>query len=976
MSKKKKGAKGAKKSRRDASRRRNTIGLLLLTLAIGLLAAGSALLLPDSGAAAGLPPVRIRQVMTANPSVCLSVDGAFYDWIQLENLGDAPVDLTGWRLTNRLDLRGAYVFEGLTLAAGEKTVVYCAPAPEDYAGGERFTGFRLNADGESLILCDVGERHMQVLDVPAMPAGSVYVRDGDAYETLPFFQSPDAGELAPDICPAHDPAGVSISEIMAKNASVLADEDGNHPDWIELYNGSTEPVSLAGWSLSDDDMDRTKWVFPDVTLEPGAYKIVFASGKDRAGEELHASFKLSSRGEALRLYDAAHETVSWAAVGEAVKDRSVARQADGRLLADSDPSPGYPNTEGGVRQALHEAYDGLVENELGLYINEVFCTGKGDDWLELANAGHDTVDLSGMGLSDSPSHPRKWQFPEGAKLAPGGYAVVRFTGPAGESGSSKGIYAANLALAPEETVVLAKADGEVIDRVRLLDQHRNVSFGRAEGHDTYRYFEKLTPGKANAAKSYAACADEVTFSLPGGSYKEKAVELELSSNEGMTIYYTTDGSTPTAKSKVYAGPISVSKNIMVQAVAWREDALASQPVAHSFVLGAKHTMRVVCITGSHSRLDGSGGVLNTGSSTEQKVFVQMYEPDGTRIVSQSCGLKMAGHHSRTHYSQKGFSLRARKKYGEGKFHAKLFSNRDYEEYDSLFMRASGQDVFQTHMRDSILTALAADTTVLYQETELCAVYVNGRYWGEYNMRERVSPDMIAQYEGWDNPDDVILMEGSGERMYTVQGSSGNYYDMMSKVRSMDFSKDSSIERLRELVDVENYLDYVALQMFTANQDLNNLRCYCIPKAGVKWRWIVYDLDLSFQVDANSIARWLRSGGVGSITTQDNTLFIRLMKNAGMKDYFLTRMGELLATTFSADNVTGKIRERTKALNAEMKRNCKRWGWSTSTWERYVSAMTKYAKSRPGKLMNYFKKTMRLSDGKMDRYFGAALAADK
>ena len=66
----------------------------------------------------------------------------------------------------------------------------------------------------------------------------------------------------------------------------------------------------------------------------------------------------------------------------------------------------------------------------------------------------------------------------------------------------------------------------------------------------------------------------------------------------------------------------------------------------------------------------------------------------------------------------------------------------------------------------------------------------------------------------------------------------------------------------------------------------------------------------------------------------------------------------------------------RALNAEMKRNCKRWGWSTSTWERYVTSMTRYAKSRPGKLMNYFKKTLRLSDAKMEKYFGAALAADK
>ena len=115
------------------------------------------------------------------------------------------------------------------------------------------------------------------------------------------------------------------------------------------------------------------------------------------------------------------------------------------------------------------------------------------------------------------------------------------------------------------------------------------------------------------------------------------------------------------------------------------------------------------------------------------------------------------------------------KYGAGKFHAKLFSNRDYEEYDSVFMRASGEDANQTHMRDSVLTALAADTSVMYQETEVAVLYVNGKYWGVYNMRERVSKHSIAQFEGWENPDDVEIVEGSGK-------SNANYRQMWDYIK--------------------------------------------------------------------------------------------------------------------------------------------------------------------------------------------------
>ncbi len=304
-------------------------------------------------------------------------------------------------------------------------------------------------------------------------------------------------------------------------------------------------------------------------------------------------------------------------------------------------------------------------------------------------------------------------------------------------------------------------------------------------------------------------------------------------------------------------------------------------------------------------------------------------------------------------------LKAKQVYGENRFNAALFEKRDYTEYKSFTMRASGQDNQQTHMRDSILTSLAEDTDVMYQETEVSVVYVNGLYWGIYNMRERVTPDSIAQFEGWDNPDDITLVEGDLSRMVSVQGSKQSYQQLIDQVAKTDFSRDENVEKLREYVDIENYLDYVAIQIYTANQDLNNVRMYCNTKADGKWRWVLCDLDLSYQVDRNSINSWLTPGGVGTITQQDNTLFIALMENAGIRDYFLTRMGELLATTFSTENVLQKIRERYDILLPEMEMHCQRWGWKLSTWQRYGNNMVNAAETRPAKLIGYFKETLNL-----------------
>ena len=126
------------------------------------------------------------------------------------------------------------------------------------------------------------------------------------------------------------------------------------------------------------------------------------------------------------------------------------------------------------------------------------------------------------------------------------------------------------------------------------------------------------------------------------------------------------------------------------------------------------------------------------------------------------------------------------------------------------------------------------------------------------------------------------------------------------------------------------------------------------------------------MDANSVSRWLTQGGVGSVTSQDNTLFIQLMKNAKVRDWFLRRMGKLLATTLSAENVKACFTEQGKAIYEEMQRTCERWGWSFSSWQKNMNKVLKFAEERPVKLMGYFQKAFKLSDAEMWDYFGEAI----
>lgn len=942
-----------------------------IAAAIGLLACAAVFLLPSQSGGGDALPVVINRLMTSNPAACYSVDGEYYDWIELLNVSDHPVDLAGWKLSDDADLRGAFVFSGGVLNPGESLRVYCDDAPEDYAGDEIFTGFSLSHDGELLVLADPQQR-LATLDVPVLGRKDVFQRDPETgrYSGVPFYEALGMEtDYTASLTPDFDPAGLMINELMPSNRTVLMDGDEAFSDWIELYNASGAPIDLEGWVLSDDDINRQKWTFPAYTIQPGEYLLVFASGKDRrdpAGE-LHANFRLSSEGEALRLYDPKGDVISWVEYESAEADKSLSRTPDGSMTTELTPSPGYPNTEEGARSATKE----MLTNSRGLYINEILSSGEGADWVEIHNAGKEAADLSGMGLSDNPAKPRKWQFPEGARLRAGGYIVVALKGsePAweGKDGDKPAFtpdYTADFALSDGETVCLSTAEGKLLDRVKLHDRYRDISFGRAEGHDNYRFFTDLTPGAANAPKSYGGVTSEIAFSVPPGVVREKQVSLELTSDPGAKIYYTTDGSEPNGKSTVYSGPISLKSNAFIKAVAVAEDSVPTKTATVTYIFGP-HTLRLVSIIGKASQLNGERGALNTGNKLECQVNAEIYEPDGTKLIGQDCLFEIIGHHSRVNYAQKSFKLSAKRKTGDTRFRAKLFSNRAYDKVKTIVLRAGGQDVEQTKMRDSILTSLAADTSVMYQETEPCVVYVNGQYWGLYNMREHIDAHSIAQYEGWSDPDGVVIGEGTGE-------SVAEYRKLINWVESHSLSKDANVEKLRGMMDIENYLDYVILEMYTNNQDLNNVRFYCSPGEDPRWKWVLFDLDLSFQLDRNNVGDWLRSE-VGTITTQTTTPFKQLMSNAAMKDYFLTRFGQLLATTLSSENVVGKIEARATLIKSEMKLNCKRWGWSTDVWKRYVNSMIDYAKNRPAMLIKDLCKTFKLSEMEQELYFGDALS---
>ncbi|TVR36589.1 MAG: hypothetical protein EA390_00565, partial [Balneolaceae bacterium] len=162
-----------------------------------------------------------------------------------------------------------------------------------------------------------------------------------------------------------------LNEIMSSNVTFIADEDGDFEDWIEIYNSGTEPLNLEGYGLSDDYDRPFRWVFPDTTIQPGEFMLIWASGKDRSvpGNELHTNYGISSDGEEVLLTDADGIRLDELPPTIIPGNSSIGRQPDGtgEWLFFTEPTPGSTNNTEGYSEKLEPV---TFSHEAGFYTDE------------------------------------------------------------------------------------------------------------------------------------------------------------------------------------------------------------------------------------------------------------------------------------------------------------------------------------------------------------------------------------------------------------------------------------------------------------------------------------------------------------------------------------------------------------------------------------------------------------------------------
>lgn len=939
--------------------------------------------------------VRVNEIMTSNGTAWSDEKGGFGDWVELYNAGSSPVELEGWMLSDKVSALNVFTFPKHTLEPGEYVIVFCDGTLANTPGYTYHAPFGLSSDGDSVVLYNPSEKAVQAINVPALNRDTSYSYIDGAWQVVSWYTPGMPNEESyftamKEYLTGGTTSQVVITEIMADNATYLRAADGMYYDWVEICNTGSTSVDLTGWTLTDNPSVVTKWRFPKVVLGPGEYMTVYCSGLDKCENgEYHTSFRLNAEGETVVLSNDKGLPVSSVTYDNLKTDRSYSLY-EGSYTTNLAPTPGLANISSSA--ALIERQF-AAENSYKVYITEISAgtsrvddnEGVENDWIEIYNASTVTVDLSGWGLSDEPDQPRKWQFPKGWTIKPGEYTTVDL------SGGKYPEFGISTVTDACECVTLSTPDGTVIDRVPLPKQYASLSYGRIDGQNGFFYLMKTTKGAQNVSTGYAMRTPAAVSSIEGGMY-DGPVMVELSAIPNSTIRYSTDGSVPVSTSDVYTGPIEINDTTVLRTRVFRDGEYPSETTTETYFVGVSHTVTVVSMVLDPADLwsDEKGlyvkgpnalpkhpfGSINNGANFwmtwEKSGNIECYTPDGELILDQGCGIRLHGQYSRLE-DQKGFKIIARSEYSdEDRFNAQLFSRRDYTDYQSFLLRATSEDGDRARMRDSVLQSLAENTGVMYQENEVAVLYINGAYWGHYNLRERINKYSICQFEGWSDPESIDLVKANTNVM---QGSNETYAKMLAWVKENGVKDDAALAAVEKVIDVDNFIEYMCLEIFTGNTDTLNVKRYRSSTEGDgRWKWILFDLDWAFTTDTDSMSRWIKPGGMGNGLRTDNTLFVALMRNATFRDRFLTRFGEMMGNEFTTANVKAKINEMIGILLPEMPAHCERWDFSVSTWKSELATLVSYAESRPQKLLGYTKKALDLSDEEMEHYFGAAIQA--
>ena len=763
-------------------------------------------------------------------------------------------------------------------------------------------------------------------------------------------------------------AQVVINEGSNRNFSSISDEDGEYPDWIEIYNTGTDTIDLYNYSLTDDITLPAKWTFPHINLLAGEYKTVFCSGKDRKPisgfiNVINTGAFSPSVGWNTHTFTTPFywdgisniliNTCSFSSTGYITN--SVFNQSTtsfpSTVVAFQDGSPaacslGYgtvvnqrPNMQlngvaigNGTIQNCNTCYPAPygnwywgAKNQMLILASELTASGLtagnitslGFDVASTDPVNYDYIDIN-MKLVSTPAISSSF-----VPVDPNNNQHTNFkiTGNGGEL-----IYLFSPTLVLEDSLF-----------VNCTNLDNSIgSFPDASA--TIALFQAATPTATNNLSiPYSGYLLAPTYDVASGFYfNAQTVTIDNPNTIPSTIHYTLNGDDPTDSSALYSGPITVFYSCVLKARAFASGTLPSPIVVSSYFFGVNHETPILSVVTDHNNIYGATGIFDNWWSDWQKpAYVEYFDSTHQLIFSQPSGIQMDGGAGGSRSNpQHSFRVElANDVLGGDAINYKVIPDRpNRTKYSNFYLRNGSNQYLAFPYKDACqVKSMCGETNNYYSAWRPVSVYVNGGYFGLYELREKFDDEYFKTLEGANSTTTEILSLSYwyGQVLRALSGSVDSFYSSYSSYVNLNTSDTGFWNQADHYFDMKYYEDYIIGQSWMGNVDWpgNNIKIYRSDKTNERWRFCTVDLELAMGPNSWTDCTF---DHINYLLTQDpNNPYINIwlkgIQNNRFRDYFINRFADVMNTAYKFNNLSAIENNFFSGTVLEMQNEYARWG---------------------------------------------------
>jgi hypothetical protein len=636
---------------------------------------------------------------------------------------------------------------------------------------------------------------------------------------------------------------IAINELLTTNKSTISDEDDDFEDWIEIYNYGTTSINLEGFGLSDDESIPHKWIFPERTIKPKEYIIIWASEKNRSeeNEPLHTNFKLSSSGEVVILSDANENILNTSPKTVVSRDRSYGRSVDGTgsWTTFNTPTPKLSNTTIIFEQELDAPE---FSHESGLYPSnfnlEITSEENGATIVyTLDGSEPDINNTAGTIFEYKNSYPNGTNDPFGPLL--------------------QETYISTVYSAP----ILVKDNSGNPDKLASKNSVQDDIYTPPNPvRKTFIIKAKVFRGNENSPT-----VARTFFVWPSGNpYKLPIVSIQT---EESNLFDYNKG--------VYTAGVDFDT--------WREEnpnnKQAYKPEHNNF--------------------------WRRGLDWEYPANVQIFEQKLlSPVLNLNAGFRIDGESSRGKIL-KALKLYARNVYDEkNSFEYNLFEQNipgaiRINNFKRILLRGngSGDDIALDAAINNIMQPMFNGITRIKNAVH----FINGEYWGITAIRDSFDKYHFANNFNLEE-DNIIIIDCDKGKCVVNEGNEEDFntYNVMKDyIYDNDLSIAANYAEAEKLLDMDSFINHMVLTIFVANDRFES--SYWRARNPInaefgdgKWRLTISDFDSSLK-DNNFLNTFTEID-----TDDDNSFFGKLLKNEDFKNKFINRFADLLNSGFNVD----------------------------------------------------------------------------